>query len=188
MGKRKHSSGRGISKDNNNNNNNNNKGGKGNKKQKKTIDKFWIESCVEKKPNNPKVLKHAIHLWITRVELFDDHPSAVISTMVAPISTTTEAAEAGVEDKSLLPAIAAPNVSSGSPIATLETASIASDDDDDLHSSSTTTASFQGKEDGEDGAVMKRPEPFICVHIHPSAKKKIKVSKICVCKNMETLS
>lgn len=177
MGKRKSTSiSGGISKDDTHPQkrriNNHNKG----QKKKKSVEKFWIESCIEKRPNNPKVLKNAIHLWITRVELLDDHPSAIAK--ISPSFDPTEG-EHENEDKLVIPTSknnqSVPICSGGSPVAT---ASIASDNEDDLHSTSTTSANVQGTkgiEEGEGGTV-KRPEPFVCVHIHPSAKKKLKVN------------
>lgn len=176
MGKRKStSSSGGISKDDTHpqkrRRNNHNTG----QNKKKSVEKFWIESCVEKRPNNPKVLKNAIHLWITRVELLDDHPSAISN--ISPAFDPT-GAEQENEDKVLIPTSnnnqSVPISSGGSPVAT---ASFASDNEDDLHSTSTTSANVQetkGIEEGESRTV-KRPEPFVCVHIHPSAKKKLKV-------------
>jgi hypothetical protein len=155
-----------------------------NKRQKKSsVEKFWIESCVEKRPNNPQVLKNAVHLWITRVELYDDHPSAISNNKVSPICDPTAVVQED-EEKLVSPASSnkvAPIIirASASPVATLATASIASENEDDLQSTSTTSASFQGKEGGDDeGGRIKRPEPFICVHIHPSAKKKLKVNSM----------
>jgi predicted component of type VI protein secretion system len=128
-------------------------------------------------------LKNAVHLWITRVELYDDHPSAISNNKVSPICDPTAVVQED-EEKLVSPASSnkvAPIIirASASPVATLATASIASENEDDLQSTSTTSASFPGKEGGDDeGGRIKRPEPFICVHIHPSAKKKLKVNSM----------
>jgi len=162
--------------------------GKNRVRKRRKPENFWIEACQEKEPNNPKILKHAIHVLITRVQLRDDHFSTVpkdqaadaltagnendVSSAVAfkensAVDQLNEEIKVEDEEKDTTAQKGGGDTLSSLPseIADKDTASIDSDQSETVESS----------HDHAKTPSPARPAPFVYIHIAPSAKSKIKV-------------
>ena len=121
-------------------------------------------------------MKYAVHVLITRAELRDDHPHPSNTTItgstssgITDTSLTTKASSIGTTTEDTYTSIIPASAHLLQPSADKDTASIASEISDMNASKDTDTVSTVND------AVSTRPEPFVSIHIDPSARRIVKV-------------